>query len=207
MQLTRVTPKKTQFTLPKEAKPKKPKKEVKITMKQVVAEAFFGSKPTMMSRGTMIFPPPTPINPPMNPAEPPIAHPQVINFLRGAWVTSLMIPLPPKSILAEAKRRKATKNHFRRGIGTYWLVLAPRTLMIDPKTIIGTATLKTTNRFLIYATAAKAIANTFKRRAVDIASRSGIPNQSNIGIRTNAAPVPPMVRAVVAIKVIKKAMK
>jgi len=76
--------------------------------------------------------------------------------------------------------------------------------MIEPIISMGTATLKTTNFFLMKVMAAKPMAKTLSKRAVAMACRSGTPTQSNIGIRTRAAPVPPMVRAVVATKVTKK---
>jgi len=47
----------------------------------------------------------------------------------------------------------------------------------------------------------------FKRRAVDIAVRSGIPKAKNKGIKIKAAPTPAMVKIVVKTKVIIPAIR
>jgi hypothetical protein len=61
--------------LPTEICPKNPEKEEKITIKEVVAEAFFGSNPSQTSAGTIKFPPPTPKSPPIYPAKAPTPTP------------------------------------------------------------------------------------------------------------------------------------
>jgi hypothetical protein len=48
---------------------------------------------------------------------------------------------------------------------------------------------------------AKIMATEFKRRAVDMAVRSGIPKVKNTGIRMKAAPTPAIVKTVVKPKV------
>ena len=46
-----------------------------MTTKEVVPEAFLGSKPRATSTGAMKVPPPTPRRPPTKPAKPPTAEP------------------------------------------------------------------------------------------------------------------------------------